>query len=527
MRYVYRMAVLFLLLLFWPYYSAQAYLIKFDEPLAGVNFYKTETTKKARYSRYQAGIVSIRGTNATDLNVTPTRLSALNHPIIGRPISQMDGKLSVASPLSVGLGCYAFSLEDCVDGLSVIGTGNQFFVINGTFRVVPGAGDPATGFVPLVATGLFEGRTRTMTQIFGPEAEADLTATIKIQYLGSAVASSNSRATSENGFKLEVSKEGPTVGVEAKVSKQQTGGLAPQPFSLDGKVPINEPILWTFVMSQAATNGSTFGGFSDAYTGLNVQEVNLSPQAAPHYKQRQDPFFSSSVFSFDSSTGELQIRHPLATVAMDQVPRDFPETGAPLPTPDYSGFLPEIQAILIEETGQFSESDGLFQSLLRYSGIFLDKKNPDGTFAFTDGLLNFLNPLDKNDILATANLTNILADPSADMFSAQVANFHFVSLSPTSSPLGLAFSEQGGDLWFDPDIIFDSHFFTESAMSAPYAVDGRPRVVPEPSALGLLTAGLIVFLVRYSWLRNRADAEGTHRGALSLPRGATNYRLPT
>lgn len=491
--------VVLLSALAWQILPAHAYTILISNDLSGDDFYNTNTLGSGEYDRYTAGTLTVRVPPAADFARSPTTLSIQLHPIKGR--SGNPGKLfNAGNVLAASEGATGFSIT--------LGTATQALNIGGTFKVVPEGNEANTGFVNLLAKGMLDGQIGVGLQTFAGPPSASYNSSIFIEHLGTATATASSAGTQSEtiGVEATLSKEPGVTGKAERSVQVSTSGTSPQNFFMLGKVPVNTPINWNFTMTlQAMNTENVLGGRSAAWSWAVQQFVNLTPQGERHTLKREDPFFSESVFTFDAASGALNVLHPNAVLGFREGEAIVEDDGTlgRTPSTEYSGFRPEVEAIL--QYGKFSETDSLLHSLLRYSGIYLDHANPDGTFAFTDGILEFLDPLDVSNILASTRLTDIVADPSTGMFSARVSDFQFDSLSPGSSPLGVSFSRRGGEMWFDPSIIFDSNLFTQSATSSPYTVDGNPTI-PLPAAawmgLSLLSGTAAVSKLRRK-LRNR------------------------
>jgi hypothetical protein len=467
----------------WRASPAIGYTIQINNPLAGGDFYQTMTAGSAKYDAVVGGANTfITVPPLADLNVAPTLLSQLSHPVVG--MSGKTGKLYDC--------CLPLSAREGATTVSTLGTATHVMNVGGTFRVVPEGTEPAAGFVPLLAKGLIDGEIGVSLKALAGPPSASFSASIFIENLGTASASASSAGTQSEtiGVSGTISKEpGVTGGIESSV-QVTTSGTGPQNFHMLGKVPVNEDLNWNFSFTLSAMNTENFlGGKSAAWSYLTSQFVNLTAQSQRHRLKKEDPFFSESVFAFDATTGQLSVRHPSAALSSVVGEAIVEDDGSPGPTPSptsYAGFVPEIEAILADD--DFSTSDGLLGALLNYSGIHLSQTNPNGTISFTDGTLQFADPHNAGAVLATAALTHIMADPSTGSFMANLTNFQYDALQPGESALAGEFAMLGGQLWFDPDIIFDSNLFTESAESSPYTVDGAP--VPEPSALLLAVVAL-------------------------------------
>ena len=187
-----------------------------------------------------------------------------------------------------------------------------------------------------------------------------------------------------------------------------------------------------------------------------------------------------SIFSFDTTTGLLDIAHPLAaqtSAPVDSIagiaapafegdPFQFSDT---VLLGDRQNLLPEVEMIL--ENDEFQDSDALLGSLLSYSSITFQGANDDGTLGFSDGQLTFLDPTDGATVKASCDITGILADPGSDVFAGKhlqlpVRNAHRGRYVARRRP-----RRQGGTIEFDPEIIDETSSSTaEGSTRTPWFV---------------------------------------------------------
>lgn len=495
-------------------FQALAYTVEIDDPLTGGDFYKTITTGEGRYRFFSepaipgsldGGCGGLRRDFAVppsvDVDRMPTLCSELTHPVFCR--SGMTGKLNVVcTVLSAGEG---WSSEHG----RKLGTAEQVLNIGGTFRIVPEGDEPATGFVNLVAKGLIDGLIGVDTKVGAGPPTVSFGATIFIEHLGTASASNVSDGSQSEtlGVKGTLAKAPGVEGSIGTTTQANTAGTKPSNFFMLGKVPINTPINWNFTFDLKATNTENFlGGSSAAWSWVIQQFVNLTPQGKRHVFKKEDPLLSDTVFAFDAGTGELKVLHPNSSIGALTVEATTDDAGQPEPAAmiDFSTFLhPEVDAIL--SNGTFSTDDVLLGSLMRYSGMFLAHSS-GGIFTFTDGLLEFLDPEDQLTVMATMQITDIVADSVEGEFSAFFTDFTPLTLNVSQSPLAQLLIAGGGPGWFDPDIIDDSSGFTTDATSSPYTVDimaaAETREIPTLSTWGMLVL-IGMMLIGALWLLGR------------------------
>ncbi len=192
-----------------------------------------------------------------------------------------------------------------------------------------------------------------------------------------------------------------------------------------------------------------------------------------------DPYLSSILTHFNADTGELTFGGPNA-IFISGIPTE----------------LPTIETVL--DSNGNSVNDPLLGALLEYSGIFLEGQNSDGSFNFSDGLLKALDPLDPTNILFSADIVNILAEPDEDPnfsdFTAILKNFVPGSISSSSSPLLTELISVGvAATWLDPLIIdFTENFSQTGTTEIEFLSDTFPISVPESSSnLGFFAISIL------------------------------------
>lgn len=482
------LAVLVLLL---PSSNARAYYIEIADKLSGGDFYKTRTIGEGFYTRYTGDPLKVAVPPNPDLDRSPTLLSDDRQPLRQAPSD--IGRIEKLFALSAREGS---NTTEGGDKVNTYGTAQQTFNIGGTFKVIAEANERTDGFINLLAKGLVDGFTRA-NPTSRADASASYSASIFIEHLGTVTATSitNPTRTETVGASAELSKN-PNVSGKIETSVQKnTAGTAPQNFFMLGKVPIGQVVNWNFTMILQAMNESSLLLPSSATSWAIQQFVNLTPQGERLSVKKEDPLLSETRLRFDAATGKLSFLHPNATLAPVEFAESLDEDGDPIPTSpvSFASFLPEVEAVL-DANGEFSDTDGLLHSLLAYEDLIYSGLDTDGSFIFADGRVDFLDPTDRSRRRASARLTNVKADPARNRFTASIADFELLELSPGASPLAETLAREGGLLWLDPSIMQLTGGFVQSATTSPYTVFGGP-VAPIPlpaSGLLWLSAGALL-----------------------------------
>jgi hypothetical protein len=452
-----------------------------DQNLIAGGFYRTQSAQEGQYLVYddvlQAVDSLIVRSGDPDRSLTPTQLDGADCPMVGsvrgnrlrlrivRRQFAANGGLPTPFDRTVG---QATLLMNLAGNLSLDSTSPS---------------PPAT--VKVLARYLMDGEVHTsINSVPGGTLNASIDVAISIDGLG--VANANGTQAGLTGGTLGLtpsfSPTGPGLqGAIGLTSQPVASGVTLRNLAVPGgQLPVGSPIPWSFTLTLRAENDKQFVGpgctAADALITSVWVELTLTSAAS-------DPLYSSSVFSFDTTTGLLGIAHPLAALApVDSIPGilapsvegDPPEFSDTVALGDRQNLLPEVELIL--ENDEVQDSDELLGSLLSYSNITFEGENQDGTLGFSDGQLTFLDPADGTTIKASCDISGILADPSSDTFVGSISNFQFGTLSATDTPIGDALSNNGGTIEFDPEIIDEtSSFTTEGSTRTPWSVVLTPN----------------------------------------------------
>jgi hypothetical protein len=473
---------------------ANAYVIQFNDPIAGGSFYKTMTVGQGQYNAAigRKNLVHVKPP-LSELGVKLDLLSKNSSPIVGK-----SGKVGQLTTCCTQLSAKEGKSSDAV----TVGTATHAMNIGGTFRVVPEQGEAAAGFVTLLGKGMIDGAIGVkLLSTVGPPT-ASFSASIFIEKLGTASASSaaNGSQSITLGVSGTLAKEPSVTGSISSSVQSTTTGTGPQNFIMLGKVPVNTNLNWNFIFTLQAKNTTNFlGDYSASWSYLTQQFVNLTPQSSRFVLKKGDPLFSETAFDFQSNPlggGVLRALHPnrvLEVLAEHPAVQDGGTVGTQPPPTDYSGFLPEVEAVL-QEDGNFSTSDRLLNALILWPEMTLISDDGQGRFMFSGGQMRFIDPVTEQ-LLAEGVLGDLVADANNDLFTGTLQSFSLPGLLPGDSPLADEILASGGaNLWLDPGIISETHQFQESASGSPYTVAAAP--IPEPGTPALLGVGAWILIGR-------------------------------
>jgi hypothetical protein len=452
------------------------YHIEIDLALTGASFNRTATVNAANYRRYRNGKKEVVIVSASDdINTTPTKLTDGSCPV-GYNVDR-DGYLylMLERGLHAGEGAAPLPVQQQFPGIKAVGTATMAINVGGTFRIVPNEGTTPVDKVKVLARGMIDGFIGLDPHPFTAPPVASFSQAIFIDGLGTALATAGTTATSSATVGVTGTVSGQP-GVTAQIqgsSQVATSGTVPQNFFLLGKLPVNTPIVWNVSLTLQATNAATaLGGGSAAWSDFTEGYVVVIPE--PAGGGPTDPFYSTIRCGYNADSGLLGVTHPLifaGAIPGLGVINDDGTSGPPLVN-DYSGFLPEVELILADGA---VPNDALHGALMQFSFFQRQETNPDGSIPFSNGTVDFLDPNNRANVLARADVTEVIAYPSVPQLFAELGNFTLVNLAPGSSPLADAFTIAGGAIDFDANIIALSDNFSQTATTTlPFQMVGGP-----------------------------------------------------
>jgi Dockerin type I domain len=507
--------------------NCYGYRIEFSRNLAGGSEYQTNTITEANYDAWYGngatGVSDLSVPSASDLNFSPILMGEPNHPITA--FDGKTGKLSVLTPKP----------HQAVEGKVIWGNDSRVFQgiadmswnIGGTFRIIPEDGERQTGWVFAEARGAIRGLIGVNPHERAQDVPTSgLEGRIFIQGLGEqkigasirGSASAGSTNTLNSQFELSLTP-GVTLGGAFSGSNTRTINREVQPrrsvHLLPKKLPLNKDIAWNLMMQLTADNKSQEEFVSAAWAWLTGQYVNIS--VIGNARDRRTGYRSDAAHNYDHRQGMLQLRHPQAPAGTIITPRAAEPNGEDASNGELVSFhdkQAEIEEIFANYVSTEPESDPMYGAILSYSPIYFHAFNDDGTASFENSMIYYFDQLDPENLLGTARLTGILADIENESFTANIVDFNHETLAVGSSPLADALTEYGGRVQFDPEIMFDTDFFSASAESAPYPVLATV-LVPDADVNGdSLTDGNDFLAIQRGF--------GTLTGA-TVVEGDTNY----
>ena len=303
---------------------------------------------------------------------------------------------------------------------------------------------------------------------------ASLNASIQIHGIGIVSGNGSVSATTTVGL-------GATVGLSKNVNPEpavqvgpslqtqsSTTGAFPVVQDIIGELPLNSPIAWSVITSLRAENVQMLLGCTVSWAILHAQSVTLIPLRED---DDGDPGFSDSLFSFDASSGNLGIHHPLQIVPVTAMPTATAVADEAMSVGTLGHFMPQIDAIYNGQS--LTDQDALFGAQISYPGIVFQGR--DGVVSrFSDGQLQFFDRA--GTLLAQGAITNIAASSEDRTFGGRIENFALHAVTAAQSPLAGLMHVRGGRVVFDPELIEVTAGLTQTATNnVPFSIVIAPE----------------------------------------------------
>ncbi|MCA9259793.1 MAG: PEP-CTERM sorting domain-containing protein [Planctomycetales bacterium] len=517
---------LFLLVLVGKAQSTFAYRVEFGRNATGEYRTVTQNGTAAYIAWYGGNRLEMYdfSTPATpDINVAPTTTTGPEHPL--RAKSGRQGRLDVVAPLphQVLEGKYHRN------GAAIVEKGNGVLKLNmsGTFRIVPEDGDRQTGTVTALADISMHGILGVNPhELSSSGPSSGYSGSISIEGLGSMDVNSRSVVSSSTGNSAGVSGDvtlsyapGLTIGgrVDREIAHSQVSGKNVNVTkTLRGRqLPINQDLSWSYSYLLTADNQSTDDYVSAAWAWLSEQYVNISipknltkprkdGSATAPVDQRHG-YRSDATLQYDPLRGMLHLGHPTSLAGNVRTPMGANPDGSDASASEIVSFYdrpPQIHSIVADYVPLDDATDPMRSARLVYSPIYLVGEQADGTIRFEDATISYYDAAEPDYLIGAARLTDIIADPEAEAFTASIVDFEFGLLPEGISPLADKLAQYGGQLHLDPSILAATDFFSAAGESGPYTIWASVNV-PNPD---FDVSGVVDGFDFLEWQRGQGDA---------------------